>query len=184
MPSSSTSALHSQFGAAIQMLENALDACPDELWGDEQQRPAFWYLVYHTLFYLDYYLADSAAGFEPPAPFTLSEFDPSGAMPDRVYSREELREYLEHGRRRCRQMVAGMTEDEARAPCGFPRKEMSRFELHIYNLRHVQHHAAQLNLILRQRTNSAPGWVSRTEDPRPPAALPHLAAPRSAPPAS
>jgi hypothetical protein len=32
----------------------------------------------------------------------------------------------------------------------------------LYNLRHVQHHAAQLNLILRQVTDSAPDWVGRT----------------------
>jgi hypothetical protein len=32
-------------------------------------------------------------------------------------------------------------------------------ELHLYNLRHVQHHAAQLNLLLRQTIGSAPRWV-------------------------
>jgi hypothetical protein len=34
-------------------------------------------------------------------------------------------------------------------------------ELVLYNLRHVQHHAAQLNLILRQVVDAAPGWVSK-----------------------
>lgn len=34
-------------------------------------------------------------------------------------------------------------------------------ELLLYNMRHVQHHTAQLNLILRQETDSAPGWVAR-----------------------
>ncbi|HEX9668364.1 MAG TPA: DinB family protein, partial [Thermoanaerobaculia bacterium] len=57
-----------QLGAAIDMLENAMDACPEALWGDRSQRPEFWYLVFHTLFFLDYYLADSAEGFAPPAP--------------------------------------------------------------------------------------------------------------------
>jgi hypothetical protein len=33
----------------------------------------------------------------------------------------------------------------------------------LYNLRHVQHHAAQLNLILRQAVDSAPGWVGRAK---------------------
>jgi len=27
--------------------------------------------------------------------------------------------------------------------------------------RHVQHHAAQLNMLLRQKTDSAPRWVSK-----------------------
>jgi uncharacterized damage-inducible protein DinB len=38
---------------------------------------------------------------------------------------------------------------------------MSNGELLLYNMRHVQHHAAQLNMLLRQTTNSAPRWVSK-----------------------
>jgi len=30
-------------------------------------------------------------------------------------------------------------------------------------MRHVQHHAAQLNLILRQTIDSAPRWVAKTK---------------------
>jgi hypothetical protein len=40
--------------------------------------------------------------------------------------------------------------------------DFSRLELLIYNIRHVHDHAAQLNLLLRQATDSAPGWVART----------------------
>ena len=40
-----------QLGAAIDMLENAVLACPDELWSDRSQRPEYWYVVYHTLFF-------------------------------------------------------------------------------------------------------------------------------------
>jgi hypothetical protein len=36
------------------MLENALLAAPEELWSDRSQQPEFWYLVYHTLFWLDF----------------------------------------------------------------------------------------------------------------------------------
>jgi len=36
-------------------------------------------------------------------------------------------------------------------------------ELLLYNMRHVQHHAAQLNLMLRQAVDSAPGWVAKTK---------------------
>ena len=42
---------------------------------------------------------------------------------------------------------------------------MPRAEVVIYNLRHVQHHVAQLNLLLRQRIDSAPQWVAW--DPQP-----------------
>ena len=71
-----------QFGASIDMLENALAACPDELWGDRSEQPEYWYLVFHTLFWLDLYLSGSAEGFSPPVPFTLDELDPAGVMPE------------------------------------------------------------------------------------------------------
>ena len=149
-----------QFGASIGMLENALIACPKGLWGDRSRRPEFWYVVYHTLFYLDLYLSDSVEGFAPPAPFTLDELDARGLMPERVYTKVEMQSYLEHGRRKCRGVLESLTGEKARGRCDFGWVEMNFAELLLYNMRHVQHHAAQLNLILGQETDSAPGWVS------------------------
>ncbi|HWN44776.1 MAG TPA: hypothetical protein VNW71_21310 [Thermoanaerobaculia bacterium] len=40
-----------QLGAAVDMLENAVLACPVELWSDRSQQPEYWYVVYHTLFF-------------------------------------------------------------------------------------------------------------------------------------
>jgi len=151
-----------QFGAALDMLENAMQQCPEDLWSDRSQRPEFWYLVYHTLFWLDYYLAGSPEGFAPPAPFTLDELDPAGLMPERAYTKPELQRYLDHGRAKCRATIDALTDETARQRCGFARHDMSVFELLLYNLRHVQHHSAQLNLILRQKVDAAPAWVSRT----------------------
>ena len=149
-----------QFGAAVDMLENAMLACPDELWSDRSRRPEFWYVAYHTLFWLDLYLSDSAEGFAPPAPFTLDELDPEGLMPERPYTRDELQIYLEHGRQKCRAKIEALTDEKARQRFRFGRRDFSTTELLLYNMRHVQHHAAQLNLILRQTIDSAPGWVA------------------------
>ena len=157
--------LWNQFGAAIDMLENAIRACPDDLWGDRSRRPEFWYVASHTLFWLDYYLSESPEGFAPPAPFDLCELDPAGVMPDRVYAKEELLAYLEHGREKCRAVLAAFDEEAAHAErrCGSMRGTL--VESLIYNLRHVQHHAAQLNLLLRQHVDDAPRWVSATKVP-------------------
>ena len=58
-------------------------------------------------------------------------------------------------------MVAGVTEAWIADPCPFLYRKMSNGELLLYNMRHVQHHAAQLNMLLRQKTDSAPDWVSK-----------------------
>ncbi len=160
MDSSLKTILWQQFGATIDMLENALVACPNELWNTKSK---FWYTGYHTLFYLDYYLSDTPESFLPPAPFTLSEFDPADVPPDRVYSKAELLAYLEFGRQKCHDLIAGLTAAGAEKRFVNEHKNYSVLEILLYNMRHVQHHAAQLNLLLRQGMVDVPNWVSRTK---------------------
>ncbi|UOB18625.1 DinB family protein [Abyssalbus ytuae] len=146
-----------QFGASIDMLENAIKLCPLEFWDTEKK---FWYISYHCLFWLDYYLTLDPINFEPPLPFTLSEFDPYGTMPNRTYTKEELISYLQYCRKKCYDLVSAITEEIANSRWINDYKDYSVFEILLYNMRHVQHHSAQLNLLLRQEINDAPGWVS------------------------
>jgi hypothetical protein len=155
--------LWQQFGAAIDTLENAIRACPESLWSDRTRKPEFWYIAYHTIFFLDYYLSESEDKFAPPPGYSLSELDPSGLMPDRVYSQAELLAYLDRGRNKCRKVIMALTEDNAHRPSVFRQGQLTEAELLMYNMRHVQHHAAQLNLILRQTIDSAPNWVGKTK---------------------
>jgi len=64
-------------------------------------------------------------------------------------------------RSRCKTIIDEMDEEAAARICRSGKRVQPFGELLIYNMRHVQHHAAQLNLLLRQRTGSAPGWVGR-----------------------
>ncbi len=160
-----------QFGAAIDMLDNALRACPDDLWHaclweHPEERPGFaqyWYIAYHCLFWLDCYLSGAAKDFAPPAPFTLDEMDPAGLLPDRPYTRDELTGYLQHCRAKCRTTLNALTTEQADRICRLGWGKVTFLELLLDNMRHVQDHAAQLNLFLGQRGVSAPGWVSRTK---------------------
>jgi uncharacterized damage-inducible protein DinB len=99
----------------------------------------------------------------PPAPFTPGELDAGGVLPERPYTKQELQAYLLHGRQRCRTAIDSMTATTARERRRFSWGEVSVAELHLYNMRHVQHHAAQLNLILRQTIDSAPRWVAKAK---------------------
>ncbi len=152
-----------QFGASIDMLENAVRACPAEVWGDRSEPSEFWYIASHTLFWLDYYLAEDCENFAPPPPFGLEELDPAGVIPARAYTPAELLTYLEYGRSKCRSAIQSLTDETMHQPCGSRRPGLSNVELLLYNMRHVQHHAAQLNLILRQKIDSAPQWVGKTK---------------------
>ena len=156
-----------QFGAAIDMLANAIQACPNELWRERDQPSEyseFWYIAYHTLFWLDRYLSGLEREFAPPAPFGLQELDPAGLLPERAYTKDELLTYLDYCRKKCRATVEALTDEQAQQRCNFSWGEPSFLELLLYNMRHVQEHASQLCLILGQKTSSAPGWVTKAID--------------------
>jgi hypothetical protein len=168
-----TEMLWRQFGAAIDMLNDTLRDCPDELWEKSlwEDQPdqwvaagfsAFWYLCYHTLFWLDLYLTGAEEGFAPPAPFDLVEMD-SGEVLPRTYTREELLRYLEYCRRKCHETIGALSNDQAERLCRFAWGELPFAELQLYNLRHVQEHGAQLRMFLGQRAGKATSWVSKAE---------------------
>ena len=168
-------ALWRQFGAAIDMLENALLACPsahwnERLWSDQEQPdyPTFWYLTYHTLFWLDLYLTGKTEGFAPPAHFR-NPFDPTSEFPTQPYTRDELHTYLKHLRKKCQSTITALSDEQAHQPFHFPwpgENPMSYLELQLYTMRHVQEHAAQLSLFLGQHAipGEALDWVPRAKD--------------------
>lgn len=174
-------ALWRQFGAAIEMLEHAMVACPPSLWKERifrvppqsefpPQFAEFWYLAFHALVWLDLYLSGvPEAEFAPPAPFARGVLDSIEALPEQSYTKEELRSYLASMRQKCHTRLLALTEEQARRPVEYPwsaGQPISFLELQLYNLRHVQEHAAQLSLFLGQHgiQDEALDWVPRAKD--------------------
>jgi hypothetical protein len=173
-------ALWQQLGATIDMLENALLACPSTLWDahlwsdhSDQLQPsqfdAFWSLTHHTLFWLDFYLTGSLEGFTPPTPFTVDEEGaPERIPPAQPYTREELHVYLVQLRQKCQTTLLSLSDEQAHFQVVFPwlgEEPMSFWELQLLTMRHVQEHAAQLSLFLGQHAvpNEALDWVPRAK---------------------
>ncbi|NJL13397.1 MAG: DinB family protein [Microscillaceae bacterium] len=122
---------------------------------------------------LDYYLSvPPPQDFVSPLPFhfaTEKDALPEGVIgdivPNRIYSSSELLAYLKASREKYHQLLANMREEnllerwvensEAQEPMDYP-----VLEILLYNLRHLQHHTAQLNLLLRQNHGLAPGWIA------------------------
>ncbi|HEY6411532.1 MAG TPA: DinB family protein, partial [Ktedonobacteraceae bacterium] len=144
------------------------------LWSDHSDHPqpsesaAFWYITYHTLFWLDLYLTGSLEGFAPPTPFTLDELEPARVLPEQPYSRDELHAYLVHLRKKCQTTMLSLSDEKAHQQVAFPwarGKQVSYVELLLYSMRHVQEHAAQLSLFLGQHgiPDEALDWVARAK---------------------
>jgi hypothetical protein len=91
------------------------------------------------------------------------------AQPEQSYTKVELRTYLASTRQKCHTQLLALTDEQARRPVDYPwvaGQPISYLELQLYNLRHVQEHAAQLSLFLGQHAiaGEALDWVSRAKD--------------------
>jgi hypothetical protein len=143
--------LTGQFEAALCMMNDCLVKCPPEHWDGVIGKYAFWNVAYHTLCFTDLYLSPTKEAFEFRAQFHpggWSEFDEQ--YPSRRFEQPELINYLAICREKAGSMLAAETPESLQGPSGFSWKPFSRGELHVMNVRHVQHHTAQLSAYLRK----------------------------------
>jgi hypothetical protein len=156
--------LTNQYAAALCTLSACIERCPEAAWSARVGNMAFCQVVYHTLFYADYYLGPGERGFRD-QPFhrahkdlfrDYEEFE--DRAPVLLYDRPMIKSYLGHCRQKAVEVVALETAESLTGPSGFERRTFSRAELHVYNIRHIQHHAAQLSLRLRLDFGESIPW--------------------------
>ena len=162
-----------QVGAAIDTFQNALIACPAELWQASLWRNSktepgfaeFWHIAYHTAYWLDHDCSELGDEFKDkersPNYRILSERGMNSMEPERVYTKQELLTYLEFVRNKCYARIESLENiyEPQRVRENHPVETVA--ELLLLNLRHIQEHAAHLSMFLGQKTDLAPEWVRR-----------------------
>jgi hypothetical protein len=160
-------AIAGQYHAALQMLRTVLETCPDDLWDASVGRHAFWLIGYHALYYTDLYLAGSLDAFTRPEFGRENEqymeklpHPPHEAIEiGEPYDRVDLLTWCDRCRKQVNDIVLAETTDSLAADVDLEWISFSRLELHFYNLRHLQHHVAQLSLELKFQTGTGVDWV-------------------------
>ena len=157
----------SQYGAALQMLENAIVKCPAKQWTEKVGNPPFWHVAYHVIFCTDMYLSAGPAKFKPRA-FHRKNYNFLTRLPwppfkpvvaDEPYEKKVLLEYIEFCRAKVAKVMSEETEASLARKSGFPWLSFSRMQLHLYNIRHVQHHTGALNSFLWRCGAEGSQWV-------------------------
>jgi hypothetical protein len=153
-----------QYEAALCTLNACVDKCPESAWNGKVVNLKFCQAVFHTLFYADYYLGVSEEPFRQ-QPFHREHADVfrdyeelEDHAPVQLYEKTWIKIYLQFCRAKAIEVARTETTDSLAAPAGFPRKSFSRAELHVYNIRHIQHHAAQLSMRLRIDSQQDVPW--------------------------
>lgn len=164
------SVLEHQYRASLAMLRSAVEGCPEPLWLDPTPTNAYWQVAYHALYFTHLYLQPDEASFRPwwghqadvqHVDGIAGEADPESRLPlvPEPYTRAAVLEYAEH----CEANLAGwlVEIDLLASESGFWwYGGMSKLEHQLVNLRHLQHHTAQLADRLRSATGVGVGWVS------------------------
>ena len=160
--------LKNQYHAALAMLREGIERCPDGLWEGGAHANAVWQLAYHTLYFTHMYLGPDLEAFRPWSEHQgdvqnpdgiAGPTEPHGILPPipEPYTREQVLAYW----RWCEAWVDDAVDglDLHAADCGVPWYRMSKLEHQLVNLRHVQHHAAQIADRLRSEADIGVRWV-------------------------
>ena len=167
-----------QFAAAIQMIRSAIEACPDPLWDERADGSPFWHLAYHALFYVDFYLSYDEKTFQARdfhkgnahlLPGDYGQFAGVVITPEKSFRKDQLLVYADHCLRKCETTFETLTDERALERCGFWWYELNVGEFLLNSLRHAQHHAGQLILLLRRRAGIGIDWLGTKDNQPPPA---------------
>lgn len=157
--------LGAQFGAALSMLHDAIKSCPPTEWDRRVGNWPFWQAAYHVLFYVDFYLSTNEHSFSPQE-FHRKEYESFREEPladenqvIEAVPQEKILGYVLHCHQKTAASLAAETAESLQGPSGFSWYPISRLEFHINNIRHAQHHAAQLSLALRRSSGIDIRWV-------------------------
>jgi hypothetical protein len=161
-------ALKSQYHAALGMLRQTIEQCPDDLWLSTEPKNAYWQVAYHALFFTHVYLLPDEAAFRPWAGHQgdvqhpdgiAGRADSSSSLPllPKPYTKSEVLAYWSI----CDAMVDSAldTLDLDSPNSGFRWYDMPKLEHQIVNIRHIQHHTAQLADRLRFATDAGTRWI-------------------------
>lgn len=156
--------IRSQYLATLAMLQQAIEKCPEALWNQADDKAKFWHIAYHALFYTHLYLNTTGAEFKPWAKHR-EDYQFMGSIPwdnNRLpkigapYQQAELLDYIAF----CRQQIDHHVPTlDLTAPSGFDWLPMSKFELQIYTIRHLQQHTGELMERLGSRADISVDWI-------------------------
>lgn len=142
--------LTAQFEAALCMLNQCVAACRPEHWEGKIANDTFRQVAYHTLFFVDLYLSPTEEAFNLRDLHHQGGDERTSTAASTGLTKEETLAYLAICRQKALETLAHETQESLAGPSGFSYRKVTRGELHLYNLRHIQHHTGQFSAYLRR----------------------------------
>jgi hypothetical protein len=154
--------LTGQFEASLCMLNECIQKCPHEHWEGKIANDTIRQVAYHTLFYVDLYLSPGEEAFQLRDCHHRGGDERSSTSASTGLAKDESLSYLAICRQKALDTLACETPESLQRESGFSWLPFSRGELHLYNIRHVQHHTGQLSAYLRRIVQDDERWWVKT----------------------
>jgi hypothetical protein len=154
------------------MLRQTLEKVPDEQWNTDEYNNPNWQIAYHAIWAVKFYLGADPESYVPfdgaiEGAESLGgsrdwENPGEGVKVEGVHTKKELMTFIDQVENN---LLASVEALPLSGPSGFPWYPYSRLELHINNIRHVQHHTAQIIERLKAKGLTGFHWWSDQNEP-------------------
>lgn len=154
--------LSHQYAIALTMLKGVVNETEDVTWlYTDTVKEAAWHIAYHAVYYANAYCSPSQQAVRRwerqsdnghilgPTPWPPHQRH----VPDVTCSKADITEYIDFVLAVIPEYLEHLEPD---APCWPDWYQQNQFEFHLNNLRHIQHHTAQL---IERNGGSAVGWL-------------------------
>jgi hypothetical protein len=154
--------LASQYKTALTMLRGVVNETEEDAWlYTDETKEAAWHIAYHAVYYANIYCSPREEAVQRwdrqsndcrilgPTPCPPHE----RFVPSESYSKADIIEFIDFVLKVIPEYLEHL---EPEKPCWPHWYKQNQFELHVNNLRHIQHHAAQL---VERNGGSSVGWL-------------------------
>jgi len=155
-----------QLFSCFHMLETLVEVCPNKIWQSVYHEVPFWYQVYHTAYFVDYWLREGRTGggfpsvcFDPHIPSEV-EWAPST---DVYLSRATMRVYLRQIRAHLNRIFASLTDCDLSRPASGKEPEVTLLDAIFSQTRHIMYNVGYCNGILREQGSDKADWYANME---------------------
>jgi hypothetical protein len=148
--------LRRQFEPTLEMLKQLIEVCPDDFWRDTKQK--YWKHIFHATTSMKFWFRQ-----QRDEEFKIPDFgkDITEALDKECSNyptKEEMTEYVEEILSVARKFLDELTDDKLLEPCVLY-EEITKTDVILMQIRHVQHHIGYCNNILNSNHLEAVKWL-------------------------
>jgi hypothetical protein len=158
------SALEVHLGMSLEMLRLVVERCPDDsVWLAGSVDFPLWQQVYHTVFFVDFWLRENYAARSWRTVVFKKEITPHLGKPSPEHlSRMEMLGFLAAVSEKVKCYFAALDDPRLWQPISLS-KEITHADAIIGQIRHVMYHVGNCNRMLKEKGAPTTGWLAPGE---------------------